>query len=124
MDQRVCATSFRPDGYIVSHEKKICVAIELTCPMEINMDKWHKKKEEKYRRELVSDVYQMEYMIVEVGARGGLSTDLRRSLRRLGFTKKEAGLVIDECRMMAEKCSFVIWIQRFNKNFVATEMLL
>ena len=33
MDQRVCATPFKPDGYIVSQQKKICVTVELTCPM-------------------------------------------------------------------------------------------
>ena len=122
MDQRVCATSFKPDGYIVSQEQKICVALELTCPMEENMEKRHLQKKKKYEQELTSAVYQMHYVIVEVGARGGLPDTLRRDLRRLGLTKKEAGVVVEECVIMARRCSFVIWCQRFNPDFVATEM--
>ena len=64
----------------------------------------------------------MHYVIVEVGARGGLPDTLRRDLRRLGLTKKEAGVVVEECVLMARRCSFVIWCQRFNPDFVATEM--
>ncbi len=122
MDQKVCATSFTPDGYIVSHDEKICTVIELTCPMEENMDKWHKKKKEKYEEELKSEGYSMRYLIVEVGARGGLPTTLKREMRKMGLTKNEANSVVDECVLMARRCSFVIWCQRFNPEFIATEM--
>ena len=124
MDQRVCSTTFKPDGYVVSHEEKLCVVIELTCPMEENMDKWHLKKKEKYKQELQSEVYEMIYVVVEVGARGGMLNTLRREFRRLGLTKAEVSKLVDECRRMAERCSFAVWCQRFTKDFVATEMLL
>ena len=124
MDQRVCATEFKPDGFIVSYEEKICIVIELTCPMEENMDKWHKEKMKKYLQALTSEVYTMKYVVVEVGARGGMTTDMRNLFKKIGFTKTEAAAIVDECRMMAEKSSFVIWCQRFNEDFVATEMLL
>ena len=86
------------------------------------MEKRHLQKTQKYEQELTSAVYEMHYMIVEVGARGGLPDTLRRRLRRLGFTKKEVGLVVEECVLMVRRCSFVIWCQRFNPDFVATEM--
>jgi hypothetical protein len=124
MDRRVCSTSLIPDGFIVSYAEKICVVLELTCPMEENMDKWHKKKFEKYEEEIVSDVYQIVYVIMEVGARGGLPKDLRRNMRRLGLTKKEAKDVVEACVLMVRRCSFIIWCQRFNSEFVATEMTL
>jgi hypothetical protein len=124
MDQRVCATPFKPDAYIVSSEEKICVVIELTCPMEENMDNWHIKKTKKYEEELTSEVYKMHYVVVEVGARGGLTVTLRNCMKKLGLTKKEATSVVEECVLMARRCSFVIWCQRFNKKFVATEMII
>ena len=87
--------------------------------MEENMEKRHLQKTQKYEEELTSAVYDM---IVEVGARGGLPDTLRRRSRRLGFTKKEAGLVVEDCVLVVRRCSFVIWCQRFNPDFVATEM--
>ena len=124
MDQRVCATRFKPDAYIVSVEEKICVLIELTCPMEENMDRWHIDKLKKYEEELTSEVYKMHYVVVEVGARGGLNVTLRSSMKKLGLSKKEAASVVEECVLMARRCSFVIWCQRFNKEFIATEMTI
>jgi len=66
----------------------------------------------------------MHYVVVEVGARGGLSVTLRNCVKKLGLTKKEAASVMEECVLMARRCSFVIWCQRFNKKFVATEMII
>ena len=43
-DMQVCITSFKPDGFIVSHEGKICVPLELTCPLEENIERRHKEK--------------------------------------------------------------------------------
>ena len=108
----------------MSVEEKICVLIELTCPMKENMDRWHIDKLKKYEEELTSEVYKMHYVVVEVGARGGLNVTLRSSMKKLGLSKKEAASVVEECVLMARRCSFVIWCQRFNKEFIATEMTI
>jgi len=122
MHQKVCATTFIPDGYLVSHVEKKCVVIELTCPMEERMDYWHLLKKNKYQEELTSDVYSIYYLIVEVGARGVLPITLRKEMRKMGLSKKEANSVVEECKLMATRCSFVIWCQRFNPEFTATEI--
>ena len=64
----------------------------------------------------------MHYVVVEVGARGGLNVTLRSSMKKLGLSKKEAASVVEV--LMARRCSFVIWCQRFNKEFIATEMTI
>ena len=44
----VCATTLKIDGYVLSRKAKVCFGIELTCPMEENIDKWHAAKLAKY----------------------------------------------------------------------------
>ncbi len=36
------------DGYILSRKAKVCIGLELTCPMEENIAQWHRVKQEKY----------------------------------------------------------------------------
>ena len=50
----VCATNLKMDGYVLSRKAKVCFGIELTCPMEENIEKWHAAKTEKYR-EMVTE---------------------------------------------------------------------
>ena len=109
----------------MSHEEKICVPLELTCPLEENIEKRHKQKYDKYVEEITSDNYRIERGgILEVGARGFILETLRRFMKQLGMSKKEAGRVVEECQKMVTRCSFVIWCQRFNPEFVATKMTL
>src|ERR1700745_1775025 len=44
----VCLTTTKIDGYILSRSARICIGLELTCPMEENLSKQHSFKQEKY----------------------------------------------------------------------------
>ena len=111
-----------PDGFIWSKRKKVCILIELTCSMEENILQWQTKKREKYLKLAKSDDYEVIFMVWEVGARGWIPTNVSADLKKLGFTTKERQKVIKDCRLAALRSSYVIWVQRYNKNFLAARM--
>ena len=45
----ICPTDLKPDCVIFSMERKICIIVEVTAPMDVNIDKWHSIKLEKYQ---------------------------------------------------------------------------
>ena len=45
----ICPTDLKPDCVIFSMQRKSCVIIEMTTPMDINIEKWHSAKLEKYQ---------------------------------------------------------------------------
>ena len=45
----VCLTTTKIDGYIISRSARICIGLELTCPMEENLVKQHSFKQESMR---------------------------------------------------------------------------
>jgi hypothetical protein len=49
--QDVCLTPLKMDGHLISRDKRICVGIELTAPMEHNIATWHTAKLNKYENE-------------------------------------------------------------------------
>jgi len=121
------------DGYVLSRKARVCVGIELTCPMEENIEKWHTAKWEKYQElvtEATSNRWTFHLMVLEVGARGWISPGFTSNMMKLGFDSQEVLMLSRRLRMLARKCSYVIWINRFNRNFEpwrlaeATEMRL
>ena len=56
----VCITPTRIDGFIISRSAKICVGLELTCPMEENVTKHHWTKLEKYEGEITTKQRRMD----------------------------------------------------------------
>ena len=113
----VALTTLKIDGYIISESARICIVLELTCPMEENLVKWHSFKQRKYE-ELASEAAQngwrFEKLIVEVGARGFVPSHVRKTLTRLNIKAKA---LINKLVLLAQKCSYVIWINRFNQDF-------
>ena len=45
----ICSTDLKPDCVIFSMQRKICIILEMTVPMDINIEKWHSVKLEKYQ---------------------------------------------------------------------------
>jgi hypothetical protein len=113
----VCLTTTKIDGYIISESARICIGLELTCPMEENLAKQHSFKQQKYE-ELASEAgrngWRFEKLIVEVGARGFVPSHVHKALTRLDIRAKS---LINKLVLLAQKCSYVIWINRFNKEF-------
>jgi hypothetical protein len=61
------------DGFIISRSKKIFILIELTVPMEENMERWHVEKLEKYSK-LLCPGWQVHLFVLEIGCRGFVSS--------------------------------------------------
>jgi hypothetical protein len=86
----------RCDGYILSRSKKICIIIELTVPMEENIEHWHSEKRSRYSK-ITSPNWSFQYLIFEIGCRGFIPSRFFSLMRRLGFTKVHS----DECLMIS-----------------------
>ena len=91
--------------------------------MEENIEKWHVDKMTKYQK-LVCPGWKVHLMVLEVGCRGYVSSRVVSLLRKLGLTAPESKTLRDNLQLIARKCSYVIWINRFNKNFNPTLRIL
>lgn len=117
--QEVCTTPLKMDGYIISRKRRICVGIELTVPMEHNIDSWHQTKQKKYENELRIEAERNRWkfynLILEIGSRGWFPPSVISSLNLLGIPA--AGKICKRLSLLAVKSSYIIWINRFNKGF-------
>jgi hypothetical protein len=115
----ITPTGERIDGYLISKEERLCVlGPEVTSPMDENVTAWHAKKTEKYRK-MVAKVegWTFFYFFLEVGALGWVPRSTRVKLRELGFSSKEVKQITNELALIARKCSYVIYLNRRNKDF-------
>ena len=55
-------------------------------------------------------------VIIEVGARGFVPSHVHKAFSRLDIKAKA---LINKLVIFSQKCSYVIWINRFNKDFQA-----
>jgi len=120
LPQKVWVTSQLVDGYLLSEKTKCCVLIELTCPMEENIAKWHKEKLEKYSalcREAEEQGWKIHFLAVEVGARGWIPSGTAAQLRALGLNPEQTKTLCKRLSMIALKSSYVIWLNRFHFEF-------
>ena len=112
-------TDLEPDGYIISYSKRIVIIVELTVPAEDNVRKWHSEKTEKYNdiKKNAEKGWTVFTLALECGVRGWTPNFFYSDLRRLGLPPKDitdlTTLVIDAAR----KSSYVIFINRGNKQF-------
>ena len=67
----IALTAMRPDIVIYSNTIKRIIILELTCPCEENMSKWHSEKFQKYLA-LIEQIkyggWVVDFFAVEVGA--------------------------------------------------------
>ena len=114
----ICPTPTKIDGYIISRKRRICIGIELTCPMEENLEKWHVIKKEKYDNEISKEAakngWRFDKLILEVGARGFVPKHVSKACNQLELPAKQT---TNKLSLVAQKCSYVLWINRFNKDF-------
>ncbi len=117
----VLITKKRIDGYILSREEKICIlGPEVTAPMDDNVLKWHAEKTSKYRSNIAeaeADGWSFHDCSLEVGALGWIPPSNWKILRSLGFTNAETKSISEDMTLIARRCSYVIFLNRFNKEF-------
>ena len=86
--------------------------------MEENFEKWHVIKKEKYENEISHEAakngWRFDKLIMEVGARGFVPRNVSKALNQLELPAKK---ITNRLSLVAQKCSYVIWINRFNQDF-------
>ena len=121
----VLVSELRIDGYILSRSKRICIfGPELTVPLEERIEHWHSTKQAKYAAERVHlREWSASDLVLEVGSRGWIPHSFRRDLRHLGFSPQEVKELASKCSSVAVRCSYVIWVNRFNQDFKTFRIL-
>jgi hypothetical protein len=119
--QDVAITSAKPDVVIISRSSKICLIWELTCPIEENIESWHTKKLQKYENEIRQNLtrgWTLHIFAGEIGAVGWIPPSFGTDLRRIfGFARSDLKSLLDACQLIARKCSYIIWLNRGNRDF-------
>jgi hypothetical protein len=116
----ICSTDQRPDIVIWSPSSKTAYFIELTCPSEENIEAAQIYKAARYI-ELCSlasnNGWNTKTFPVEAGARGFVSRSMNSCFRALGFTPKSASSLCKSISGIVARCSYHIWLNRYNKNW-------
>jgi hypothetical protein len=113
----VCETSYRVDGYVVSRSTRVCiVGPELTCPTEERIAHWRLEKTARCER-YESKTFRLTPLTLEVGCRGFIPPTFDAGIRQLAFTPAEIRDLRDQCSLMSRRCSFIIWLNRDNRDF-------
>ena len=79
------------------------------------------KKTDKYVTDIASCAEPGWTIIViafEVGAKGWIPPSFNRCFKRLGFPSGRVRALANVCQHVALKCSYLIWINRFDKSFL------
>lgn len=87
--------------------------------MEENITVWHQAKLLKYDDEIRSEAqrngWTFHSIIIEVGARGWIPHGVNSALTRLGLPSVKE--LCHDLSHIALKSSYVIWLNRWNKDF-------
>jgi hypothetical protein len=83
--------------------------------MEENIEYWHQTKLEKYGA--LQSEWKLYYFCIEVGCRGFVPSRFSGVCRQLGFSSVDFKRVRNNLQLVARKCSYIIWLNRFNKDF-------
>ena len=62
--------------------------------------------------------WRVHNLVLEVGGRGFIPLSFRSCLKKLGFDSPEIKYLSNQCSLMAQRCSYIIWLNRNNKIFV------
>ena len=73
------------------------------------------KYEDELRIEAERNRWTLHMIVIEVGARGWIPTSVYSSLARLGLPSVKS--LCGKLSLLAVKSSYVIWLNRFNKDF-------
>ena len=96
--------------------------------MEENIASRRQPKKSKYEDEIRPNLKQgwkLYVFTIEVGAKGWIPPSFGNSLRRVfGLKSKQLSSLADRCSEVARRCSYVIWVNRFNRDFVRFPMVL
>ena len=115
----IVVSPLKVDMYIASKLCKIAVFIQLTCPNDENILIRCMETPNKYAHLATTqnEAWTTYIFTLEVGAKGFINRGSFSTLTfNLGFDRKRANKLKSELSKMAVRCSYVIWINRYNKS--------
>ena len=125
LPHKAILTSDIPDIFLISEVLKLIIFIELTCPMEENMELHRVMKSEKYQKLCthLNPDWKSHVFTVEVGAKGFVNNkSFFCTFGNLGFSPRDSRKLLQDCSRAVIRCSYVIWVNRFNKNMIMSTM--
>jgi hypothetical protein len=117
-------TTLRPDLVGINESTKKVIIMELTVPMETQIDRWHTTKTEKYRslvEKMQEEGYEVSFFAVEVGCRGLIPPSCVAFLKHTGLKKKELGKFAAKLSQLAVQSSWKIFQCRSSKLWGETQ---
>ena len=109
----ILVTTLSPDIFMINESSRKAIIFELTCPWDLNVQRSHTCKEEKYAP-LVADLarhYSVYHFSVEVSVRGQISKENKARLKAFVYRScdtpgKLAGKMVKDCSKAALLSSF------------------
>ena len=120
----ITETTLRPDIVIWSNNTKTILLIELTVPLEEKTAEAQKRKLGKYQDLITAckaNGYNATTFTLEVGSRGWVAPSVMSCLRNFGYPRDQISKCKTLCSVTAMRLSYLIYINRNNKNWVPWE---
>ena len=118
--RHIAFTQLCSDMVIFSNSTKKVILIELTCPCEENMEKWHDKKLSKYlplKTTIESNGWSIHLFAVKVVARGFCARSVMCCFHVLGLHNSLVKSTIKALNRLSVESSFCIWVNRNNRDW-------
>jgi len=114
-------TNKRPDIVLYSPSLRKVVLIELTCPIEDNIEgAYASSKRPRYaelERECIAYGWSTHLYTIVVGSRGYCANSVRECLLELGLDRARANKTVQEASSTASRCSYFIYTRRNVKEW-------
>ena len=96
----------RPDIIIWHSDKRLCQIVEITVPLDTNLKKAYKDKQEKYiplitNMQRVHRRYNYETVIIKMGAMGAVPKSLEETLKKLNFEQDRIQTITERMQKAA-----------------------
>jgi hypothetical protein len=126
----IYVTDQRPDIIIISRSTKVVILVELTCPVEENIEAAAIRKEAKYHQ-LCEDInsdkktnWKCHLMTIEAGSRGFIAKSMYKFIRTLNASGRYASQTCKHISRVVQRCSYSIYTHRANPFWDAKRPLL
>ena len=96
----------KPDMILWYTDKKLCQIVEITVPLNTNLETAYKEKKLKYiplisKMQCVYSEYRFQTVIITLGAMGAIPKNLEENLDKLHFTKDRIKVIIERLQKAA-----------------------
>ena len=126
----ILVTPLKPDLFLVDESAREIVLLELTCPWDMNIERSHNYKEEKYAP-LVADLsrnFKVFHFSIEVSVRGQISKGNRTRLKSFAYRccrhpRNVTGNLLSNCARISLLSSYSIFMARREPTWSSPQLL-